>query len=479
MSWENKPPAHFETGNIVRNPGFEEPLSPAWGAYGVTTILEQSSAQKHGIGSYSVHVKINAGLGYYGFAQWFMGMKFGHTYKVSFWYYVVSGTPACNDQLSYGVSMPNSPLNTWLYAENPAAVCAYDPGFLAWLTGDLGTDCEFYVDDISITEVASPDGKYNLFADPGFERWTSPTIPEKWSTYTIGSNYVSAASGVDVPHSGTYCIELGLVDNVYSFILQEPKLYPNREFELSFYYKYNFSDPTPIRIGDLRTYEYPPASYSFLKMDGTWEIGGLAFLMAVPTTEWTKFSIRFTSLSGVYNYQCYPFIDTSVAPQGSILWLDDFKLEEVYPGFDYGAFDMWAGVGVDSVDISDSKAIEVSIVKSDIVGISDSKGLAIIKALVDILGISDVKAVSILQALTDTVIIGESPSSGDLQHISGGWLGHRYFNLLNKIGYIDTILAGNIWSKTASATALWVKKTENQSAWTKTTITSGGWTKII
>jgi hypothetical protein len=171
----------METGNPPT--GFT-----AWSA---PATFEQSSTQKHG-GSYSAHIIGTDSRGFYSRN----GLKiYRNNYKLSFWYYIISGglrgIILKSDGTSHLVEIHYSTSGSWQNAEiiatETAASDTYDFGFQTYGSS------EFYIDDLSLRQILDPPatGIHIISSFNGLTRnWSSiesgfdPNNIASWKIYT-------------------------------------------------------------------------------------------------------------------------------------------------------------------------------------------------------------------------------------------------------------------------------------------------------
>ena len=146
---------------LVTNGGMENGAPPTgWTALNTPETFEQSGVRKHS-GSYSAHI-IDSTPGYRGFAQGYTSIT-GKIYKISFWYYLVSGslrsTIIKGDNSGFNYNSDLTTNGAWTYFELIYTETA--GGALAkWQFKNSSTAvaAEFYIDDVSVQEVTGYEG---------------------------------------------------------------------------------------------------------------------------------------------------------------------------------------------------------------------------------------------------------------------------------------------------------------------------------
>jgi hypothetical protein len=180
-------------------------------------------------------------------------------------------------------------------------------------------------------ESVTPSSTIEKFANGDLESWLNPTYLNNWDSAVSDGNTLTQETST--PHGGAKAAKLYFGSENsgdYNFIYQTIELLADTKYKLSFWYKYSYNDPTPIRIGDFRTSD----NIHFLKVDdNTWSTD-FQYLVAVPTTTWTKYEVEFTTLADHTSYTTYPF--GAVAPYylggiptGESLYFDDFSLTQI------------------------------------------------------------------------------------------------------------------------------------------------------
>jgi len=180
-------------------------------------------------------------------------------------------------------------------------------------------------------ESVTPSSTTEKFANGDLESWLNPTYLNNWDSAVSDGNTLTQETST--PHGGAKAAKLYFGSENsgdYNFIYQTIELLADTKYKLSFWYKYSYNDPTPIRIGDFRTSD----NIHFLKVDdNTWSTD-FQYLVAVPTTTWTKYEVEFTTLADHTSYTTYPF--GAVAPYylggiptGESLYFDDFSLTQI------------------------------------------------------------------------------------------------------------------------------------------------------
>ena len=139
---------------LISNGGMETGNPPTgWTDDGTPEVFERSGVQKHG-GSYSAHVNDSI-ASYGGIYQGNLPLTAGKTYKVSLWYYIVSGTIWPFVVYNGGESCragASSTTGSWLYAEQ-VFVSTGSPAYIKSYNTSNTVAAEFYIDDVSIREV--------------------------------------------------------------------------------------------------------------------------------------------------------------------------------------------------------------------------------------------------------------------------------------------------------------------------------------
>lgn len=143
----------------ITNGGMESGDPPTgWIAFNTPETFEQSGVQKHS-GNYSVHL-VDSVASNEGFRQYSISFVSGKTYKLSFWYLLVSGT--LNVQCFDGNGATRilysnyTTTGSWLYAEvSLTSTHTGSNAFIQFLNESPSVPAEFYIDDISIQEVVS------------------------------------------------------------------------------------------------------------------------------------------------------------------------------------------------------------------------------------------------------------------------------------------------------------------------------------
>lgn len=138
---------------MVLNGGMENGNPPTNTANNNATTWEQSGVQKHS-GSYSLHVVTGAGGG----AGWILtggaSKVAGKKYKLSFWYWLVSGNLQVQflkgDGSASIIIGSYSTTGSWQYAEL-IAIETVNGTYVAYPFGPAAA--EFYIDDVSTKEL--------------------------------------------------------------------------------------------------------------------------------------------------------------------------------------------------------------------------------------------------------------------------------------------------------------------------------------
>jgi hypothetical protein len=169
---------------LVSNGGMESGNPPTgWSIYHTPTTWEQSGVQKH-TGSYSSHV-ITSAVPYQGFQQYVLVLS--KTYKLSYWYYLVSGSIDAYWRLGDGSGWAQvdtvSAVGAWTYIERIVHQLAGASGELDFINSG-SVAAEFYIDDVSVQEVKGYEGI-------------------GWGFDGVG-NYIQAP--LSIPASGSYTI---------------------------------------------------------------------------------------------------------------------------------------------------------------------------------------------------------------------------------------------------------------------------------
>ena len=159
---------YFGSGvELVSNGGMESGNPPTgWAALNTPEVFEQSGVQKHG-GSYSAHVNDSTpsygGFQNQGFA---IPTTAGHQYKLSFWYYITSGSFGTALYDGTWVLMGGPPtlttIGSWQYMEvilTAINTGAGGNGQMIFTNSSNSVAAEFYIDDVSVQEVVN----YNDF----------------------------------------------------------------------------------------------------------------------------------------------------------------------------------------------------------------------------------------------------------------------------------------------------------------------------
>jgi hypothetical protein len=140
--------------NIVTNGTMEQ--QDGWANYATVSINERSSVQKHG-GNFSRHVVANVG----GMSQGLSNLTVGATYKVSGYYYLVSGEMRI---VFFSTEPYLTTKGSWQYFEyNVTAASASTP--LRIYNSNV---TEFYVDDVKVEKLdggGNPVAFYNPWAN--------------------------------------------------------------------------------------------------------------------------------------------------------------------------------------------------------------------------------------------------------------------------------------------------------------------------
>jgi hypothetical protein len=132
--------------NLVTNGEMEDGEPPTgWGALTSPTAFERSGTQKYS-GSYSAHV-VSQG-GYRGFLQ-NISFVSGKTYKISYWYYLVSGALDVATDVAPWLDTGLSTTGSWQYVEHILTVTT--ESVLNFFSNN--TAAEFYIDDVSVQEI--------------------------------------------------------------------------------------------------------------------------------------------------------------------------------------------------------------------------------------------------------------------------------------------------------------------------------------
>lgn len=152
----------ISTAEIISNGSFEAGNPPTdWTSYGSPDTFEQSGVQKHS-GSNSAHlVELHAAATCF-YQTLAAGSRIaGHTYRYSFWYYLVSGKMACSiikgDNSGTLATTQYTITGSWQYVETELVQDTTDAGsssFQFWAPTEAG---EFYIDEVSIKEVIGSD----------------------------------------------------------------------------------------------------------------------------------------------------------------------------------------------------------------------------------------------------------------------------------------------------------------------------------
>lgn len=140
---------------LITNEGFETGDPPSnWVAYNNLETFERSTTQKYG-GTYSGH-GIDSSASYGGFDQT-ISVTTGKTYRVSFWYYMVSGSVDAfwnnvEEENPFVVNLTIT--GSWQYYETeqvcPNGDCENSINFN---NNSNSVTTEFYIDDVSVREV--------------------------------------------------------------------------------------------------------------------------------------------------------------------------------------------------------------------------------------------------------------------------------------------------------------------------------------
>ena len=147
---------------IVYNGGMEVGTPPTgWIADSSPEVFERSAVRKHS-GSYSLHV-VDSTPSLAGAYQW-GGFTVGKSYKLSFWYYLVSGVIYSYSDSGLAIKTYNT-TGSWQYDER-TWVATLDPidgheGYERPFIGNHSNSvaAEFYIDDVSIMQLE--DGYFN------------------------------------------------------------------------------------------------------------------------------------------------------------------------------------------------------------------------------------------------------------------------------------------------------------------------------
>jgi len=139
---------------LVANGGMEDGDPPTgWSAYNSPETFEQSGVQKH-TGSYSTHI-VDSTPSRGGFYQT-ISIITNKQYKVSFWYYIVSGS--IRVELDYpSVYDLLSKTGSWCYFEKIfTRISTYSR--IYFYNSSASVAAEFYIDDVSVQEVVGSTG---------------------------------------------------------------------------------------------------------------------------------------------------------------------------------------------------------------------------------------------------------------------------------------------------------------------------------
>jgi hypothetical protein len=134
---------------LINNGGMENGNPPTgWISVMSPETFERSAAQKHG-GNYSAHI-VDSTPSYGGMIQLLI-INSSSLYKISGWFYVVSGTARL--QLGDCITGPSITGASWNYVEYATLG---NGGVLYCINNSASNPAEFYVDDVSIREILTP-----------------------------------------------------------------------------------------------------------------------------------------------------------------------------------------------------------------------------------------------------------------------------------------------------------------------------------
>ena len=170
---------------LISNGGMEEGDPPTgWSALSTPEIFERSAVQKHS-GSYSAHI-VDSTASYGAFQQLLVNKVAGKTYKLCFWYYIVSGTMAAYFYRGDGGGLIAYQLYTttgsWQYAELIGIeTVTGNSGGPRFLNASNSIAAEFFIDDVSIKEMIlhqTRAGGTNLYGACEFIKANVKFVPD-------------------------------------------------------------------------------------------------------------------------------------------------------------------------------------------------------------------------------------------------------------------------------------------------------------
>lgn len=138
---------------LVTNGGMEAGEPPTgWSAINTPEVFESSGVQKHS-GAKSAH--INDSIASNGGIQHSVSFVSGKTYKLSFYYYIVSGSISGWSNDGFIVTGPLTTTGSWQFAEAYGVLGA---GSIIVINNySVSVAAEFYIDDVSVQKVISTE----------------------------------------------------------------------------------------------------------------------------------------------------------------------------------------------------------------------------------------------------------------------------------------------------------------------------------